>query len=434
MIKDVYKRFKTPIVKAIDDPTKFPGQITDLDKKSPRRTKVIETIIRRRRIQKLKDNRDWRIAVDDARRIEEPSRRQLMEIYEHVDDDGHITGIVQSIKNKIKAKDFIIVNTDGKENEEATALLEKKWFFKFLDLIIESKFWGYSLAQLGDIIDYGFPDLEGVPREHIVPELNIVRKDLHGKSSRGIEVFKYRSDQLKDWFIFIGDNDLGLYNKASPHALAKRILFAAAWEYADLFGIPIRIGRTDIRDPERKKNMELMLENMGSSLSVVLHDEDKVEFIESDKSDILDVFIEPIKISNQEISKAFAGQVGVFDEKAFVGSAEVQERLFMEFIASFMRLVKFVINDDLIPRMVIHGILPEGLTFKFVREETLTSIEKAGIIKELAPFFTFDPDVVSEEIGIPVSAGAIAPETPGGSVTSVMPDVARLYKPFINKE
>jgi len=408
------------------------ADIVNIDKRQPLSANIIEKLVKRQLFRTREDVGRWRQALLTAENVTVPNRTELIRVYKDVELDCHIEGILNTIKNKIKAKSFTIVNKEGDPDEEKTALLEKEWFFDFLEFIIESRFWGFSLVELHGIVDDGFPDIEMVPRENVVPEFNLVKKDSGLAPIKDMEGVRYLEDPFKDYTIYIGKKgDFGLFNKASPHALSKKNLFNEMWEFGELFGMPIRLGKTDTRDPERRKNMERQLENMGSAAWAVTDNEDTIEFAETAKGDTTKVFISPIKLSNDEISKCFAGQVSVFDEKAFVGSAEVQERLFQEFVISFMRQVKFVINNDLLPRMVIHKILPEGFRFKWVAEEVLTIKDKALIIKDLAGFFTFTPETVTKEIGIEVEKKE--PETiePPEEISSVMPLVANLYRDFI---
>ena len=422
MIKDINNRFTQ--------------DIHNLDRKQPNLTNIAERIVLRQQIRKQDDVGDLRRALLTAESVINPDRTDLIKIYKDVDLDGHITGIIGSIKNKIKAKPFMIVDAKGEIDEDKTALFEKEWYFKFIDFIVEAPFWGFSLVQLGDIKDDGFPDIQLIPREYVVPELELVKKDLfigaHLKDGKQ-NAFFFNEAPLKDWFIFIGEKkDMGLFNKATPHALSKKNLFAEMWEYGELFGMPIRKGHTDIKDPERRKQMETMLENMGSASWAVVDTDDKIDFIERKGSDPTKVFISPIKLSNEEISKAFAGQVATFDEKSFVGSAEVQERIFNELIIAFMRNARFIINNQLIPRMVRHRMIPFGFKFKWKAEEILSIIDKAKIITEFAKVgFEVAPDTVTEEVGIKVEGFSTPSPSPTGKISSVMPEVARLYRDFI---
>ncbi len=405
----------------------YTSSVQNVDVKAPQRVQVTERLIKKSLFLTNRDIAKWIQAQEAAKRKQNPSRKDLIELWNDINDDGHVTGIIESIKNKCKSKDVQIVDSNGEVDEEATLIFERQWYFKFVDFVVESRFYGYTLVQLGSVVDDAFPDIMSVPRENVVPEENIVLLDARRRFSDKSETntFDYTARQNRDWFIMIGDDSLGLFNKAAPHAIAKRHLFAAMWEFSELFGMPIRKGKTDIRDPERRKNMEKMLENMGSKAWGVFDTDDDIELIESVKADAEDVFIEPIKVSNQEISKAFAGGVAMFDEKAFVGAAEVQERLFMEFIASFLRNIRFVVNDDLIPRMVKFGMLGDGLSLKFATEDTVTTLQKSVMIKELSPFYRFQPDTVTEAIGIEVDAEASLSDP--DEVTSVMPKVAKLY-------
>ena len=412
MIKDIAGRFNT--------------NIQNIDKKQPERTRVAERIVLRQQIRRREDVGAWRNALLVAESVTNPDRTDLIRIYKDVDLDGHITGIVSSIKNKIKSKPFEIVNSKGEADEDKTALFEKEWFFKFIDFIVEAPFWGFSLVQLGGIKDDGFPDIQLIPREYVVPEFGIVKRDLHITSIRSDNqrVFHYNEAPLKDWFIFIGEKkDMGLFNKATPHALSKKNLFTEMWQYGELFGMPIRKGHTDIKDPERRKQMEDMFRNEGSALWMVLDTDDKVDFIERSGGDATKVFIAPIKLSNEEISKAFAGQVATFDEKSFVGSAEVQERIFNEFI----------ITNQLIPRMVRHRMIPSGFSFKWTAEEILSIIDRSKIITDLTKVgYGFTPETVTEKVGIKVEDfSAPAPSGQPVAMSTIMNDVKELYKGFI---
>jgi len=165
MLKDVNHRY------SID--------VQNIDKKQPRRTQISKQIVLRQQIRTREDVGDWRDALLLAESADHPDRTRLIKVYKDVDLDGHISGIISSIKNKIKSKPFMIVNSEGKEDEEKTALFEKEWFFKFIDFIIEAPFWGYTLVELGSIVDDGFPNIQMIPREYVVPERELVKKDLH---------------------------------------------------------------------------------------------------------------------------------------------------------------------------------------------------------------------------------------------------------------
>ena len=79
------------------------GKTQNLDKPQPVNTKIIEKIILRQQTRQREDIKSWRLALEYAEDTINPDRSELIKIYKDVDLDGHITGIIGSIKNKIKA-------------------------------------------------------------------------------------------------------------------------------------------------------------------------------------------------------------------------------------------------------------------------------------------------------------------------------------------
>lgn len=388
MIEDVNNRFT---------------QIQNVSKGQPGEATIAKQLVMRQLVRSADDMEKWSVALRIAESVESPDRTELQRIYKNMEIDGHITGIINAIKHKIKRKGFMLVDSNGDENEEETAKLEAEWFFKYLDWNVEAPFYGYSLIELGEIVDDQFPNINMINRQYVVPDLDAVKTDLF-RVSNDSDVIHYLEDPFVDWNIFIGEKtNLGLFNAVAPVAIAKKHIMAAMWEYVELFGIPIRQGHTDTRDPSRKKNMERMLDNMGSAAWGVFDTDDEIKLVEGTTGNT-DIFIEPLKHANEEISKTFAGSTGVFDEKSFVGSAEVQERLFNEMIISMQRQIQFDNNNKLVPRMVKHGMIKDGLTFKWKQEDALSTLQKAEVITNFLPFFQISPDEIEKETGLKVES------------------------------
>lgn len=125
-----------------------------------------------------KDIATWRQAWQAAISIDNPNRARLYDIYTDCLVDLHLTGCVGQRKGKTLQKDFRLVGRDGKENPEATKLLQREWFGDFCDLVLDSRFWGHSLIQLGDVVSdengMRFEGVELVPRKHVCPEYGVI--------------------------------------------------------------------------------------------------------------------------------------------------------------------------------------------------------------------------------------------------------------------
>ena len=98
-----------------------------------------------------KDVAAWRSAWQQAISYDTPNRARLYDIYTDCLIDLHLTGCIGQRKGKTLQKEFRLVGKDGKENEKGTALFRKEWFYDFMDLALDSRFWGNSLIQLNDI-------------------------------------------------------------------------------------------------------------------------------------------------------------------------------------------------------------------------------------------------------------------------------------------
>jgi len=372
--------------------------VQNIDQKLPRKVNIIDQIVYNQLLQTRKDISDWVSAVNQAKSPYNPDRTDLIDVYRDISIDGHLSGIITSIKNKVKAKPYMIVDQSGNEDKDKTKLFNQEWFVNFIEWSIDSMFYGYSLIQISDIKNDTFRKLELIPREYVIPEKQLVKRNLYaGTIDDGIY---YSQPPYDRWTIFLGNNDLGLLHKVVPHAIAKKNLLISCWDNAELFGMPIRIVYTDITDEDRRRNAELMLKKMGKLASGVLDSSDKIDFQERNSSDAYNVFLQPYETSNKEMSKALGGQTGIFDEKSFVGSAEVHERLFDDYISSYCLSIEFQINNILIPKMLIHRIPLDGYMFKWKSVERLSTKEKVEIIKNLAPFVKFDDGFIEEYTGL----------------------------------
>jgi phage gp29-like protein len=338
----------------------------------------------------------YKLAVTRAESLTAPQRSELYKVYKNIELDAHLTAAVNQRKNLTLSKDFD-VKLNGEENEELEYIIKQKWFRDFIDYSLDAIYYGHSLIQFDSVIDNAFKSVELVPREYVKPEFHIVTNtyaDLSGTD--------YLEAPYNNWCIGVGKpRDLGLYMKAAPLVIWKKNALGAWSEFVEIFGSPIRIGKTDTRDEETRANMESMLKNMGVASYGVFDTGDLIELVESNRSDAFQVFDMMIQRCNSEISKLILGQTGTLDEKAYVGSAEVQERVLKNVAYNDEFFIEGVLNYQLVPMMTRLGIFPEGVTISVKAEDDLTLIEQSKIDIELIKTgkFTFTPEYLEEKYG-----------------------------------
>ena len=349
-------------------------------------------------IRSRQDIASWRSALLSAESILYPNRTRLYTLYKDVVLDAQVTALMTTRKNAILGSDFVVKNKAGEVDEKKTELIEKKWFRDFIDLSLDSIFWGHSLIQFGDLKNDEFTEVELIPRQYVKPEYSIVTD-----TPANITGVNYLEEPYATWSIGVGGKrDLGLLMKVAPLVLWKKNALGAWAEYSDLFGVPMRIGKTNTRDEPTRKNMENMLKNMGGSAYGVFDTDDLIEMLETRSTDAYQVFDMMVERCNSEIAKLILGQTGTTDSKSFVGAAEVHERVANMYREADEIMIENIISYQLIPLLNKHGFGLEGFTIEMEEEQELSLEAKSKIDIELLKYYKIPADYIMKKYGTPV--------------------------------
>lgn len=374
-------------------------EIKDLTKKRKGESISTAAKIYERPIARVRqDIGKWRQAMLAAQLPINPNRLLLLNIFWDIILDPHLSAVIQSRKIKTLSKPYQVVNKDGEEDKEKTALLQNKWFRTFMDMALDAKYWGFSLIQFGDLVDNLFSDVEIVSRFNVKPEMGIVVQ--FPSDMKGIS---WNDSPYKDWTIFVGDKiDLGLLNKAAPIVIWKKNAMGAWSEYQELFGIPMRIGKTNITDELLLNNMSTMMSTIGRAAWGVFDTEDSIELIAGSTTTNADIYQKMIELLNAELSKLILGQTMTTDDGASRSQAQVHESVANEYAAADQMDLESAINDQLFPMMSALGIDFTGFTFKFDNTENRDATAQWQIDKGLLQFYNLPEDYILEKYGTPV--------------------------------
>lgn len=350
-----------------------------------------------------------------------PDWTDLIRVYDYVFIDSHVIGIINGIKQKIKGKEFSILDQKGEIDEELTKHLRTKWFSKYIGYFIESFFYPYSLVELGEYKEGKFKDIDLIKREYVVPQYKAVKMFLYGtavpvhlspypglgkqkpkdtKVGLNYTLDYFESPERVNDYIYMPCplHDLGLLDMAAPHAIGKMGSYTLYLDYLQKFVIPFRWGQTNINDPLRKNNMDSMMSAWGGSGYAVTDLEDTISLLEQGGSNTAP-FTDLFTYSNNEISKAFASAVGIFDEKNFVGSAEAGERMLDALISAYCSEFEYNANDELLPRLALRDKRFLGKTFEYVDKEVVPYAQRVDAVVKLASVFKLKAEEVSEKTG-----------------------------------
>lgn len=348
----------------------------------------------------------WRRAWAIALNIDNPKRGALYSIYTDTLVDLHLTGCFIQRYHKTLLKAFVIVDKNGKEDDEALKIFKSKWFHHFLLRALESIGWGHSLIQLGDVFTDAngvmkFSDVELVPREHVCPEYGVLLRDRSDSPDQGIP---YREGAVSDWCVEVGDShDLGLLLKCAPQAIAKKNM-TTYWDvFGEIFGMPMRVGTTTSQNPADRKQIEVMLEEMGAAGWALFPEGTTIEIKESSRGDAYNVYDRRIDRANSEMSKGVLGQTMTIDNGASHSQSETHLEVFENICAADARLIEYVVNDDLIPKMIRLGFPLVGLTFKWDDAASYSPAEQRELERVMLQYFDIEPQYFINKYKIPIT-------------------------------
>jgi hypothetical protein len=377
------------------------NEIFNFNKPQPQKANIRKTIDFEQQLQRVRqDATKYNIALQAAESPMYPNRFLLMQTYQQIVLDAQVQSAMLQRKSKILSKQFIVCGPDGEMDEIKTAYFNQKWFYDFQNLALDSIFWGFSLVQFGPIINDKYTSVELIPRIYVVPEFSLVRTN----TATVTDGKHFDEAPYNNWCIGVGEKkDLGIMMYLAPYVIWKKNAMAAWAEFAEVFGSPIRIGKTDVRDELTRKNMENMLRNMGVASWAVLDLNDNIELMQASRTDAYAVFDKMVERCNSEISKIVLGQTGTTDEKAYSGSANVHEGV-AEMIAKQDTLkMQFVIEDQLVPMMIKNGFDLSGCTFKYDDSENLPLMEQAKIDASFMPYIKFEKEYLENKYNIELS-------------------------------
>lgn len=351
------------------------------------------------------DMQDWRQAWQMAINVDSPNRQRIYDIYRDAMIDLHLSGCIEQRKGFVMSRSFKLVDTAGNENEEARHYLEQSWFKQLLKYALDSIYWGHTLIELGDITTDGdgcvcYDGVKLIPRKHVIPEYGRVVSDLGQDWTSGIE---YRQPPYSDWLIEAGlFDDLGLLLKAATQTIPKKNMLAFWDTFGEIFGMPMRIAKTTSRDEKEKAKLMDMLNKAGSSLSMVATTETEIEFVESSRGDSYNVYDKRIDRANSELSKLIIGQTMTIEDGSSLSQSQTHLTVFENLVESDRDMLRDIVNNQLLPRMVKHGFPVKGLRFEWDDAVDYTPEQQVAYEKMITDRYEVDPKYFAEKYSMPV--------------------------------
>lgn len=354
-----------------------------------------------------KDIADWRAAHQMALDILSPNRARLYDIYADCELDAHLSGCIGQRVGKVLQKDFRLVGADGKENTEATAILQQQWFTDFMTLALSSRFWGHALIQLGDVVSgedgvMRFDGVELVPRKHVIPEYGVLVRNAGEDWRTG---WSYREGDIANWCVEVGaPRDLGLLLKCAPSCISKKNMLAFWDMFGEIFGQPMRIAKTNSPDAEERARIESALQNMGAAFWSLFPEGTDIEIKESSRGDAYNVYDKRVDRCNSELSKAILMQTMTIDSGSSLSQSEVHLEIFERVTESDAAMIANVVNGRLLPLMLLHGFPVKGLRFQWNNAASYTPAEQREIERLLLEYYNIPAEYFTDKYGVAIDS------------------------------
>lgn len=372
-----------------------------------------------------KQLKDWVDATALATDPESPDRSMLSQLYDNLLLDNHLSSVIDSRILYCQRSPFKLVAKSGEENEELSELFERTWFEEFVKLTLFSRFQGATLIELFDVAPESgeLTEINEIPQAYFNTLKGIITKTPGDDSG-----WPYKEGGMANFYLQVGKNkEMGMLQQMAPIVLAKKLGLGSWLDYIEKYGIPSMFITTDREDDARLKQLYEAATNFKSNNFMVGRGNEKFEFakVSGGNAENFDKLIER---ANDEISKRVLGGSGLTDEKAFVGSAEIQFKLARDRFESDKLLIKNVINQGLIPRLAkLSPIYAPLVNYKFVWDdsEVFGSKELADLVDVLGRQFIMDSEYVEEKTGIPIlgQKSSLGPSEGGGN--EPIPDVKK---------
>lgn len=326
----------------------------------------------------------------------------LSQLYDNLLLDGHLASTIESRILFAQRHPFKFVGEGDSENKEITWLFERPWFDELIYKVLMSKWRGRTLIEFTEIdsLTGEVKEINEIPQGNFNPEKGIILKSIGDQNG-----WDYRGGINGVYYLQIGKNrDLGQLANIAPIVLAKKLSLGAFLDYIESYGVPSLSIITDREDQERLNQLADAARNFRKNNWLVGRGNEKVEIHQA--ADGSAPFNAMFTLANDEISKRVLGGSGLTDEKAFVGSAEIQYRLAKDRFESDKLFFKYVFNAEIKPRLIKMSPVYASLAnyyFDWDNSETMNQKEQLEYILKFSEKYEIDPEFVAQTTGYPIT-------------------------------
>ncbi len=345
-------------------------------------------------MQRIKQDPDsWRDAGSEAENAWWMHRVKMQQLFIDTKLNGHVLACMNKAKDLVLLKKFEIIVGDVVD-EDATKLLETKWFYDLMNYVLDARFYGYSLIGLGDIVNNEFPKLKLVRRWNVSPDrlnLTSIVYSLNGINFTDPSVKDPNGNSWYDWSIWVSTPNetgpsrcgYGLLYEVALYEIHLRHLLGFNSDYCEMFAQPFRHLKTDSVGEERDKEEEA-LQNMGSSPYLMTSKDAELDIKDVGKSGegykSYDNFENRLE---RKATKIILGHADAMDSvPGKLGGEQGDDNPIKKALDAVetkqCRIFEHEVNSQIIPKLINLGFpIKPGSRFRFKNDAEVNEIKEA---------------------------------------------------------
>lgn len=335
------------------------------------------------------------------------NRGPLIDLYEAcMQQDAHIKSVIETLESQVLGERYMLAkqskNGQYVRDVENSKKIQGTQFIKIIKGILEAKLYGYTLIEINKDLHPAtgkLLDVNIIERRNVLPDQNYVVKR-QGQFNPGWNI---SHKQYAGEYVLVNNGDLGMFSATTPLILAKKFTFANYVGFAQTYGQPIIQGKSADESDIAKQQLANDIANSSAQRIIVtgLNDDLSVHALAMSNSE--KIFTGVIDMANSEVSNLVLGSESMAGAtQSYVGSTNAHQDIFRDRIEVYREYIENVMNEEVIPRLVAFGMIPDGLEFKYSNKIEMGDSDRIKLYDFLTNKFEVSPEEISKEFGVTV--------------------------------
>lgn len=304
----------------------------------------------------------WRTALISA---DNGRRTMLYNMYEDILTDGVLGDAIDKRIRAVTGADLTFQYADGSESDEMIKLIDTDDFEYMLQEIVKAKFWHMSVIE--PTFDAEGMKIYSVPRKHIRPETKTIAK--LENDSEG----QYSYADLDVIEVISREHSHGLLLRACPYAIMKRGGVGDWAQMVELFGMPMRIGKYSVHDPEARQALQEAFGSQGAAATLIVPKETDIETTTQSGNGGGSLYKDFIETMDEQLLITILSQTMTTKDGASKSQGQVHKEVEEAVNKSDLRFVQRALNQKLKPILEKRGYAVKDGSFVFPKAiENLT--------------------------------------------------------------